>query len=44
MGCMLGTERVERVLEIRVHWRESLGRRDKGGMCKKLCIDLAGGK
>ena len=37
VGCMLGTERIERVLEIRVHWRESLGRRDKGGMCKKLC-------
>lgn len=40
VGCMLCTERIERVLEIRVHWRESLGRRDKGGMC----INLAGGK
>ena len=44
VGCMPGTERIERVLEIRVHWRESLGRRDKGGICKKLYIDLAGGK
>lgn len=34
-------ERIKCVLEIRVHWRESLRRRDNRGVFKKQPISLA---